>query len=181
MTAHTVEAEPVEPVEPVEAIEEWEPEAVGPDASIISELRAQRKQITSRKPTDILIPGYAGKLVMRCVLIDWSVMRKIAERADKSKHPKRELLAHADTIIASCQDIMFVKGDDEPQTIYPGAPLLFDDRLMSLLDLTVPTKSARSVLLATFDNDLAVSATYNELVEWMHETNPEADDELLGE
>lgn len=161
-------------------------EAAGSNpGSLAAQIKEKRQELSQARHLDLEIPGYNGLLVARYVPVDWDEMKKIAEKVERSKNPRKELLAHADTLIIACDEI-FARQDGELVPLHkafglPDAePVGYDDRLAGCLDIADAT-TARQVLLRTFENDLAVTAQHNVVAEWMQESRQEDDEDFLGE
>lgn len=159
-----------------------EPEAAPDDGSLLSRIKARRRELQKTRTLDLEIAGYDGMLVARYKPLAWDVVKKIGEKVEKSKHPRKELYAQADVIARACDAIYFK--DDEGNLRDPKSgqdvPVRYDDVLADILDLN-GADTARKVVIQTFDNDLALTAHHNELAEWMQASDSEVDEELLGE
>jgi hypothetical protein len=159
--------------------------------SHLERFRTLRAERVVEKHTDLEIPGYGGELVCRYNPISWDELKRIGEKVEKMKHPRRELLGQADTLIAACEQFFVrVKGELEPLDPDDPVAIRYDDRLAKALGFDAKNsdgsaKTARQIVLETFglavNPELAVTAQHNELAEWMQGANQEADEELLGE
>lgn len=150
-------------------------------STMLERLRARRVAIAKPRHADLDIPGYNGLLVLRVRPVAWKWLRDRTEAAQRDRSGWRELNAHCDVIIQATDEIL-VRENDELQPINPdGEPTRWDDRLVALLQLGDNVKRARDVVRATFNNDVAVSVFYAELMEWLQESNAEADEEFQGE
>lgn len=154
---------------------------IGGATSPIEYLRRRRKEIGEDRTLDLDIPGYEGILVCRYQRLDWDELKKITDKASKSKNPRRELIAHCDVLIKACQQFMIRKdGQLEPiNNAYPEVgeePVRYDQRLAAIFDISLSAgQGARTVVLALFNNDVAVTAHQGELVEWLSTSNAEDD------
>lgn len=150
-----------------------------PSGGLIDALRARREELQKERHLDLDVPGYRGLLVVRYKPIDWDWLKKIGERADRNYHPRKELMAMVDVLVKSC-DSVWTRDQGELKPVDPeGAIVRFDEQLAAILGFE--SQSARKTLLATFNNDLAVTAQYNTVSEWMQNVDLEVDEELLGE
>lgn len=166
-----------------EAIEEGEAADVSPsnghieDDNVIEALRARRNRIGEDKETLIDLPGYNGDygLVGNYRRMSYDELKKIGDRARRSKHPNPAFMSEVDTI-ASALIEMYVRvpvegGEDKViplRDVVPGRtePIRYDQSLGDFLGFDCDG-SARKAVLATFNNDLAVSPHHSELVVWM--------------
>jgi hypothetical protein len=154
---------------------------LSPD-NLLTTLRSRRQEIGEAKSVDLEVPGYDGALVIRYGKVDWDELRRIAGKAQKSKSPRRELNAQADTLVAACQEVLIRVGEELlPITeAFPeadtGEPVRFDDRLAKALEFEAP--NARAVVFGTYNNDLAVTLAHNDLTEWMRNSNQEEDEDF---
>lgn len=149
--------------------------------SSIERLRGLRDRIGSSRSEVFEIPGYNGELVARYGIVPWGELKRLGQKAERSKNPRKELITQADTLIMACQEIMIRDQQGELQKLIPESepPLRYDDRLAKILGFTA--SKAREVLSGTISNDIAISAHHNEVVGWMEDTSSEDDEEFLGE
>lgn len=171
-----------------EIADEVEAESNGhqPGGSALDRLRARRVELQKDRTTILDIPGWQGMLVGQFRPVPWDDLKKIAKRAEKmSNNPRVELIAQTDTILAAT-DMLMVREDGEltpmhelDEVDYPE-PIRFDAKLAEILELG-EVKSARNALWRVFNNDLAVTAFHNELMEWQRNADEEVDEEMLGE
>lgn len=161
--------------------------ADGGEVSVLERLKEKREAIGAKKFHDMDIPGYDGELVARFKRMRWEALKDIAEQAEQSTVKRKELNGHADVIATACEELFIKKvlpGGDEELTplreLYPeefgAVPVRFDPRLSTFLDLKIEgTPTARKVVFAVFNNDLAVTALHNDLGEWMQSSKSEED------
>lgn len=161
--------------------------SVGP-SSILDRLKQQRENIGSQTHQDFDIPGYDGELVGKFKRMRWEALAEIAERADQGRSKRKALNGHADVIATACEELCIRKmlaGGEEKliplnelfQEEFGDVPVRFDPRLSSWLELNIDgTPTARKVVFAVFNNDLAVTALHNELGAWMQSSKSEEDE-----
>jgi hypothetical protein len=164
-----------------DAYEEQEEES----DSFVKSLREKRKAIAENITADFDIPGYDGVLVARYRRDPdiWDKFRKMADKLQKSKNPRKELLGQCDVLIKTC-DGFFLRQDG---ILYPlneaakdrgldlggdlDESIKYDNRLAAFLDFEA--SSARQVVLSLFNNELAVTAHHNDVGEWMQSSRTE--------
>lgn len=147
------------------------------DGTLLDGLRKKREGISKDRTMDLDIPGYDGELAVRYGIVPWDELKVIGEKAQESRARRKELMAHADTLIRACRTILLknqTTGEMQPaneiiKEYKDGEPVRFDERLAEMFKLD--TKSARETLFAVFANDLAVTAQHNELGAWMQSSN----------
>lgn len=156
--------------------------------SVLDRLKARREAIGSQTHIKMDIPGYDGELVGEFKRMRWEALADVAEHAEKSKVKRRALNGHADVIATACEQLVIRKveaGGKEIFTplhemfpdIFGEVPVRFDPRLAEWLELKLDgTPTARKVVFAVFNNDLAVTAMHNELGEWMQSSKSEEDE-----
>lgn len=149
------------------------------DGSILSTLKAKREAIARERHVDLDIPGYGGLLVVRCHPVGWEKLKEIGTAAEKDRHPKKELFAQANTLIAAT-DQLFIRDGGKLKSPDPdGSVVRWDPKLAELLDLGTMNR-ARDILLAVFNNDVAVSLLHADFSEWNAVVNPEVDEDFSG-
>jgi hypothetical protein len=161
--------------------------ADGAEISVLERLKQKRESIGAKKFHDMDIPGYDGELVARFKRMRWEALKDIAEQAEQSQAKRKELNGHADVIATACEELFIKKvlpGGEEELTplreLYPeefgAVPVRFDPRLSTFLDLKIDgAPTARKVVFAVFNNDLAVTALHNDLGAWMQSSKNEED------
>lgn len=187
-----------------EARELEQPQVSGSGNTMLDSLRRQRDHIgDERRTEDFDIPGYSGRLILRVRYSSdlWDRFKKIAQRVENSRNKRKELQAHADTLVLVTQAVMAVKDGDPkqlgeafPELVPDPAdredPINFADTLLDkMFDLRRPTgeaiweqedRTARESLLLLFNNPLAVTNLHNQVSDWL-QGNSEGDEEFLGE
>lgn len=156
--------------------------------SVRDRLKQRRENIGSQTEITMDIPGYDGELVGEFKRMRWEAMADVADRAEKSKAKRGRLNGQADVIATACAQLIFreeLPGGETKDTplheMFPDefgdAPVRFDPRLAEWLGLEIDgTPTARKVVFAMFNNDLAVTAMHNELGEWMQSSKSEEDE-----
>jgi hypothetical protein len=156
--------------------------------SVLDRLKKRREEIGAKKYINLDIPGYSGELVARFKRMRWEALKDIAEQAEGSQAKRKELNGHADVIATACEQLIIrrsLPGGDEELTpiheLYPDdfgtTPVRFDPRLAEWLELHIEgTPTARKVVFAVFNNDLAVTALHNELGAWMQSSQGEEEE-----
>jgi len=154
------------------------------EGTLLSSLREKRNKIGSERHLELEIPGYDGELVVRYQPIPWEEAKRITERLENSKNPRKELYAQADVLIRACEEILArVEGKLVPlSTVFPevGAePIGFDARLAKALGFDVVNGSeGRSAVLGAFNNDLAVSKQQADVMEWIQNSERGSDQDF---
>jgi hypothetical protein len=175
----------------------------GSGNTLLDGLRRLRDEAGSQRHEDFPVPGYRGRVVIRAVYSSdlWDRFKVIAKRVEKSKSQRKELYAQADSIVLATEQIMVIK-DGEPRPLGEAFPEFVptpEDRempiswgdpvLCEMFDLRRPDGSLissnenhtqREVLLAFFNNPLAVTNTHNQIAEWLQGSS-EDDEVYLGE
>jgi hypothetical protein len=163
------------------------------ERTLAERLRARQRQMASgeREPLDLDVPGYGEDLVIRYKYDPdaWDKFKKIARKVDKSKNPRKELIAHIDTLIFACDEILGRESGKlvplhkiYPDVIPEGEPVVFDENLAAALDIDLPERPrARDVVMGLFQNPLAITAQHNEVAEWLQGQREDDGDEFAGE
>lgn len=135
---------------------------------------------SGERSVDLPIPGYNNELFARFVYRPdaFDRLKKIGNKALKSRHPRKELHAAQDTLAYACEAIYV--SDDEGVTLEhidpSGEPTRFDQKLARLLDFDA--SNAREVVRKVFNNDLAVISMSNRVSEWMQREDEDADEDF---
>jgi hypothetical protein len=168
-----------------------EVDAVAPQGrvqSVRDRLKQKREDIGAQTEITMEIPGYDGELQGEFKRMRWEAMADVADRAEKSKAKRGRLNGQADVIATACAQLIVreeLPGGEIKDTplneMFPDefgdAPVRFDARLADWLGLELEgTPTARKVVFAVFNNDLAVTAMHNELGEWMQSSKSEEDE-----
>lgn len=147
-----------------------------------SRLRELRQKLTETRELELEIPGYQGELVAVYRVLDWEEVRKIMRRVEskkgRSENDRRELYAQIDTLIAACNEIKY-RASNGQLASFATHPR-WDQALAEILDIRDAT-TARAIVMATFNNDMAIMAHHGELYNWMVGENEEVGEEALGE
>jgi hypothetical protein len=163
--------------------------STGPQ-SIRDGLKSKREAIGAKKWHNIDIPGYDGELVARFKRMRWEALAEIAERAEQGHGKRKALNGHADVIATAVEELLIrrmLPGGEEELTPmhelfaneFGSVPVRFDPRLADFLDVKLDgTPTARKVVFAVFNNDLAVTALHNELGAWMQSSKSEEDEDF---
>jgi hypothetical protein len=155
--------------------------------SILGQLAARRAELAQgRKPLDLEVPGYSGKLWVRYRFVSYEVMAKASARFAKEKLPdeQRDLVGCIETLITCCDEVMVA---DDAGVLRPLAaelgdprPVRFDDtRLADVLGYEATR--AREVVRGLFENEYAIITQAAQVSEWLASEAPEVDRDLLGE
>lgn len=154
--------------------------------SYLDAIKERRQRLGEERLLTLPIPGYDGMLVARYHYVDgmYDDLKKIIERAERSKHPRRELYGQMDVLILACKEILLHAPDDEMADenglipIDPETTTRFDPHLAEILDFEAAR--ARDVVNAVFRNALAVAQQNNELMEWAASNQDEINSETEG-
>lgn len=152
--------------------------------SLLAELRKRRESIGKDRYLDQDIPGYEGDLVCRYDPIPWDEAKRIADKLEKSSNPRKELYAQADVLIRACREFRIKISDKlvPLQEAFPELgdnPIKFDDRLAKALGFDLVSGSeSRSACLRLFNNDMAVSAQHNVVMEWIQSSSRGSDQDF---
>lgn len=155
-------------------------------SNLIERLRARRQEMAeetaSGERSEIFsVPGYNNELFFKVVYRPdaFDRLKKIGNRAVKSRHPRKELHVALDTLAYAATEVLV--SEDEGITLEPidrsGDPTKFDTKLAQILSLGT-CKNAREVVTKVFNNDLAVVAVSNRVSEWMQGEDEEADEDF---
>lgn len=164
-------------------------EAVAPDSdapagSILSQLRAKRRSLAEVKTKTIAIPGYDGQLAAEYNRMPYDELSPIMTKVTKAKSPQAELNLTTDVLVRSCASIL-VRPEDGGELVplneavpqFGDEPVRYDQRLAEACEINVETR-ARLICQAVFNNDLALVAHANELIEWMKDSEQEESEDF---
>lgn len=153
--------------------------------TFLEQLREKRRRIATATDLKLEIPGFDGLLWAQYRRLEWDELKRIADKASKSKSPRKELLAHCDTLIAACEGILIQKDGklEALNNAYPefgDEPVVFDERLGAALGFEIDkTSPARSAVLKAFGgNGVAVTAQQVELVQWIESSRSDDDQDF---
>jgi hypothetical protein len=160
---------------------------VGRPASYLDVIKAKRRQLGEERLLTLAIPGYDGLLLARYHYIDgmYDDLKKIVDKADRSKNPRRELYAQIDILILACKEILVKAPEDDMAdenglvAIDPETTTRFDSHLAEILEFDA--KRSRDVVYAIFQNGLTIAQQHNEIMEWAASNQVEIDEETAGE
>jgi hypothetical protein len=180
-----MEQDPSVDLESPEGVEDDEQHNNGAADNFLEQLRNKRRSIGTSTELKLQIPGYDTLLWCEYRRLDWEELKRIAEKAQNSRSPRKELLAACDTLIEACNQFLILKdGKLEPMNnAYPefgDEPVRYDDRLASALGFEIDRGSpARSCVLRAFGgNGAAVTAHQGDLVEWIQSSRADDDEDF---
>lgn len=155
--------------------------------TLLEQLRAKREGIRRERRIILDIPGYGGTIAARYRPLSWEVLKDIGQKAEKSKHPKKELVAHADTIARACEELYARRPEDPRRTLIPLSEVLGTDGPVTFASAELPgafgfsSTSTRQAVFGLINDELAITAHHNELAEWMQDADSEDDEVFVGE
>lgn len=154
----------------------------GNASSHLDWLRARHAALTADRSLDVEVPGYQGRLVLRCGPVPWPIVARM-QRLVAAPDPQGDALlaAQSDILIAATREVL-VRGESggELVPIDPsGEARRIDPRLAELL--VIESSTARRTLLGVFPSEIALGVTAGEVLEWSQLTTADADKVLLGE
>ena len=158
-------------------------------SSLLDALRARRTEMAEEQTTELLIPGYHGMLGLRVGPLTGREQSRLTNRMAQSKSPDREATYNADTLITATREIVVRDAEDQPWqslgSLNGGDPVGVDDRLIELLALEVPARTARATLRALFgmapSPDIAINLASAEYITWAGGVSEDIDTEYVGE
>lgn len=174
-------------VEPEAEVDDPTP---SPD-NLMEAFRARRKEVGEDTELwlDVLeVEEPPMALVGQYRRLEVDELTKIARRVQRSKAPDREFMAQVDTVASALVEMWVRMKDPADPTkkkliklrdIIPGRdePVRYDNALGTFLGFD-PEGSARRAVLATFNNELAVTPHHNELSSWMQSTRPKEEEDF---
>ena len=155
--------------------------------SLLEQLRTKREAIRRERRIILDIPGYGGTIAARYRPLSWDVLKDIGIKAEKSKHPKKELIAHADTIVRACEELYARRPEDPKRTLIPLSEVLGTDAPVTFATAELAAafgftaNSSRQAVFGLINDEVAVTAHHNELAEWMQDADAEDDEVFVGE
>ena len=164
------------------------PVDVDAETSVLDVIRHRRRSYVAEHSYDMLVPGYAGLLVLRCGPLTrehQTRTRLRLEKLERQKDPSRDFAINADTLISVCEEVLARPSARAPlEPLDPtGESVKIDARLAELLQ--VETSSARELVLVLFEKapspEVAVGVAVNEYLSWAQGLDADADEDLLGE
>lgn len=154
---------------------------------LIGRLREKRRNIRKTRTLTLDVPGYGGEIVARYKALPWEVLKRIGEKAEKLKHPKKELIAHADTIAMACTGL-FWREPGSTKLVPLGVVLRSESPDLTFADAAVladafdfRAKNAREAVFGMINDEILVTAHHNEVAEWMQSAEREDDETFVGE
>jgi hypothetical protein len=153
-----------------EAPYEEPPADVSP--SMMERLRARRAAIAGEHTVRMPIPGFAGELLAEYKKLSYDTTRAIARRAAESKNPRADLYGQMDILINACVGIYSNTGEK----VSDGYTL----QLAEFFGMG-EVKTARTILLELFQNDLAIPAHHSDVMTWMQDSDQLVNEQLAGE
>jgi hypothetical protein len=152
---------------------EPEPEEQPSDVeqSFMDQLRARRTAIANDTKTTFDVPGYDGLLKATYKRMEYADVMQIVRRVAGNDKSKDVLGAHADLLIRACTSLDAVDGTH----VSDG----YDMTLAKFFGYN--TERAREVITYMFANDLAMAAHSNQVLAWMHASQPEITEDFQGE
>lgn len=140
------------------------------NVSALDWLRERHEALKAERTLDLPVPGYSGRLVLRCRPVPWSVMSRIQPLLAREDRDARNLLAaQCDAIIAACFEVRL---DGEAiGRVDPDLADLFGQ----------VTTTARGTLEAIFPNEFAINAAAGELLTWTQDADADVAGDFVGE
>jgi hypothetical protein len=138
-------------------------------------LRARHDVLKADRHHDLEVPGYEGRLVIRCGPIPWPVLAKMQRQLADDADGRGLLVANQDAIIAATREVLFDGAPIDPS----GEPRKLDPALAELLGSD--TKTAREMLTWLFPHELNIATAAGELGAWTQDANAETNRQFVGE
>lgn len=155
--------------------------ALNGQASHLAWLRSRHEALTADRYLDYEVPGYEGRVVLRCGPVPWRVLARAQTFAQREDRDGRTLAnANADVVIAACREVLFRYDDGELRSIDPsGEPHGIDPGLAVMFGREA--KTARDTLRFLFPSDVTVGVCAGELLSWTTNMDTEIAEDLAGE
>ena len=154
------------------------------EASVLAQIRKRREELKRDRHVDLDVPGFDGLLVARYQPLAYRKLREIIQRAEKqhrSDPAMEELAGAADVLNNACVGVFVRENGELTPVTYKGEPVLrFDRDCAGALGLD-EEQTARDVLFDVFPDEFSVIRQYAAFSEWQARTEPEANEELVGE
>jgi hypothetical protein len=138
-------------------------------------LRARHDALKADRHYDLEVPGYEGRLVIRCGPIPWPVMAKVQRQMADDADGRGLLVANQDAIIAATREVLFDGATLDPT----GATRKLDPGLAELLGSG--TNTARDLLSWLFPHELNIAAAAGALLTWTQDATANTNEEFVGE
>ncbi len=172
-----------------QAEEPEEPQEAETPSTLLESLRAKRAELAAEQTHEVLVPGYAGRVAIRCGPISGRQQAALLDRLAKSKSPERDVNLNADYLIAACREVVVRDGYDQPwqslADVNGGEPVGVEPHLADLLALQPTAPTARGVLFSLFalapSPEVAITIAGGEYIGWAGGINEELDEAYLGE
>lgn len=165
-------------------------EAVAPDSdapagSILDQLRDKRRALSQDKTKVIDVAGYGGQLAVEYGRMDYDELSPLLNKMAKVKSSQAELNIMTDVLVRACRSVLVRPEDGGKLTAlnevvpeFGDDPVRYDKRLAEACELKVDATRARLICQGLFNNDLALVAHSNELIEWMKDSEEEASEDF---
>lgn len=138
-------------------------------------LRARHSALKADRHLDLEVPGYEGRLVIRCGPIPWPVLAKMQRRMTDDADGRGLLVANQDAIIAATREVLFDGAPIDPS----GETRKLDPGLADLLGSG--TTTARDLLSWLFPHELNIATAAGELGAWTQDATASTNEEFVGE
>ena len=152
------------------------------NASHLAWLKTRHEALTADRHLDLEVPGYDGRLVLRCGPVPWAAMARVSQAlaSREDREGRGALAGNMDVLIAACREVLFRDDAGELRPIDPsGTTRRIDPDLAVLLGLE--SGSARETLRWIFPSEVALAVASGQLLDWTRSMSSEAADELAGE
>jgi hypothetical protein len=135
------------------------------NGSTLEWLRDRHAQLSADRTLDLAVPGYGGRLVLRCGPAPYKPIARMAQLEDDGTG-EGLLKVNADVIIGACRAVLVRDDAGELVSIDQEReePVRINKRLADLLD--TGTTTARETLAWLFPSDVAIGTTAAELLRW---------------
>jgi hypothetical protein len=155
--------------------------ALNGNASHLAWLKSRHEALTADRTKDVEVPGYDGRVVLRCAPVPWRVIGRTQTLANREDREGSALAAaNADVVIGACREVLFRYDDGELRSIDPsGDTRRIDADLAALFGRDV--KSAREALRCLIPNEVVVAVVAGEILTWTTDMDNEVAGELAGE
>jgi len=133
--------------------------------STLDWLRERHAQLSQDRTLDLAVPGYGGRLVLRCGPAPYKPIARMAGVEDDGSGDQL-LKINADVIIGAVRAVLVRDDSGELVSIdqEKPEPVRINKRLADLLD--TGTTTARDTLGWLFPSDVAIGTTAAELLRW---------------
>jgi hypothetical protein len=146
-------------------------------------LRARHDALKAERHYDMDVPGYGGRLVLRCKPVPWSAIDRAQQalaQVNGDREGRGSLMANCDVLIASVTEVLVRDEAGDLGPIDPsGETRTIDAKLADLLGSE--TTTARGTLLWLFPSEIAVGIAAGQLSEWSTNADTELSESIAGE